>query len=237
MRNIVSEGGMKRKFFISNIILIALVILGSIIFDIDREPLTKSITSILFVVIGLINLIFVLKSNTNNKHFSIIMFIGLVFAMLGDIFLEFWFIPGAGLFAIGHIFYFVAYCYLSRFHLKDLIPGIIIFIPATLFILFAPIFKFDGSLMKIVCIIYALIISLMVGKAINNLTKKRNLLNILLVVGSSLFLFSDLMLLISRFAELPLFSHFCILTYYPAQCVLSYSIMCSTTKINQREEK
>lgn len=228
---------MKRKFLISNIVLITLVLAGSIIFDIDRDPLTKSITSILFVAIGLVNLIFILKSDLENKHFSIIMFIGLIFAMLGDIILEFWFIPGAGLFAVGHIFYFIAYCYLSKFTLKDIIPGIIIFIPATLFILLAPIFKFDGSLMKIVCIIYALIISLMVGKAINNLIKERNLLNIVLVVGSSLFLFSDLMLLISRFAELPLFSHFCILTYYPAQCLLSYSIMCSKTKNNQKEEK
>jgi hypothetical protein len=189
--------------------------------------ITKSVTSILFVIIGLINLIFILKTANHYRRFATIMFIGLVFAMLGDIVLEIkgYFIHGAALFAIGHIFYFASYCFIAKFTWKDLIPGTIIFIPALLFIVFAPIFNFGAILMEIVCIIYALIISLMLGKAISNLIREKNLLNILLVIGSALFMFSDLMLLISRFAGIPLFSHFCILTYYPAQCVLSHSLL------------
>ena len=222
----------KKYYYIINAILIIGVLAGCIIFDINRSPLTKSITSIGFVIIGTINLIYLLTHRSQDKSFGINMLIGLFFAMLGDILLEFVFIAGAALFAIGHIFYFVAYCTLIKFNWKDLIAGIVIFIPTTLLILFAPFFKFDGIVMKIVCIIYAIIICLMVSKAIANLIKQRNLLNTLIVIGSILFLFSDLMLLISRFAELPFFSHLCILTYYPAQCVLSYLLLnCKTEKI------
>lgn len=70
-----------------------------------------------------------------------------------------------------------------------MIYGAIIFIASCLFITLAPIFDFDGVLMEVVCVIYALIISLMVGKSISNIIRKKNVRNILLVIGSPLFFF------------------------------------------------
>jgi len=218
---------MKKQINLINIFLIMLIIIGDIFYMIYNDSLLiKSITSSLFVLLGIINLIFALKNNIQNKRFAIIMLIGLVFAMLGDIVLEIHFILGAVLFAVGHIFYFIAYCNLTRFKWKDLIYGAVIFVPVTMFIIFAPIFDFGGILMEIVCIVYALIISCMVGKSIANYICKKSTLTLIVMIGSILFMISDFMLLLNVFADLPrIFGILCLATYYPAECILAYSII------------
>ena len=217
---------MKQKFNIINIIIILFVLVGDIFYITYDNLWIKSITSLCFVLLGGVNLIYLVKTNISNKKFPIIILIGLTFACGGDILLEINFITGAILFAIGHIFYFASYCQLIKFKPHDLIIGVIIFVPSVLFIYLAPIFDFGGGLMKIVCILYAIVISCMVGKAITNLIKQKNVLNILLVIGSALFFFSDLMLLLNVFADLnSIVGALCLATYYPAQCILAHSIL------------
>lgn len=218
---------MKKLSNILNIVLISLVCLGDIFYMFyNHTLLIKSLISAGFVILGIINLVFAFKYNTDKKKFAIIMLIGLTFAMLGDIILELQFIIGAGLFAIGHIFYFLAYCNLIPFRWKDLIYGAIIFVPVTLFIIFAPFFDFGGILMEIVCIIYAIIISCMVGKSISNYIQDKNLLHLIILIGSVLFMFSDFMLLLNVFADLPrVVNILCLASYYPAECMLAYSII------------
>ncbi|MBQ3047627.1 MAG: lysoplasmalogenase, partial [Clostridia bacterium] len=106
--------------------------------------------------------------------------------------------------------------------------------------LFAPFFNFDEAIMMIVCLVYALIISLMVGKTISNLITQKSLLNIVLVIGSILFFISDLMLLLNVFGGLPEITDIlCLATYYPAQCFLAFSILVSSNifkhNSNQKE--
>lgn len=221
---------MNKIFKILNIILISLILIGDILYICAEQNLlkindlaTKSITSILFVTLGIINCIFSFKKD--NKIFFILMLTGLFFAMLGDILLEIEFIVGALLFAIGHVFYYSAYTSLQKFNPRDILIGITIFIPSLIILLLVPLFDFGSSLMQIVCIIYALIISLMVGKSISNLTFKKSTLNILLVIGSCLFFFSDFMLLFNVFASISrLFGILCLATYYPAEIILAYSL-------------
>ncbi len=229
----------KKYFLIANIILALLVLVGDACYIKFGELWLKGVTSAGFVIIGGINLAYlILNKNIFDKSqagfasinkkrlslFPIIMLVGLVFAMAGDIVLNVHFIGGAVLFAIGHVFYFASYCFLSKFKWIDLLYGAIIFVPSVLFITLAPIFKFD-VLMEVVCVVYAIIISCMVGKAISNLVRERNLLNLLIVIGSALFFFSDLMLLLNVFASLPrVVDILCLATYYPAQCLLAFSI-------------
>lgn len=216
---------MKKPQLILSIVISIAIIIFDILFMTTSGLLSKSIASILFVALGLINLIFALKNKTDYKKFCIIMTIGLFFAMLGDILLEIEFVVGAGLFAIGHIFYFIAYCTLQKFSLKNLIPSACIFIPASMIILLVPIFDFGGTFMQVVCLVYALIISLMVGKSISNIISKKSILNIIITVGSCLFFFSDFMLLFSVFADISrIFTILCLSTYYPAEILLAYSI-------------
>lgn len=219
---------MKKSVYILNLLLTILVLVGDVFYILSDKLLVKSITSIGFVLIALINFVFLLKTNKSKLNFAIFMLTGLTFAMLGDIFLEVEFILGAALFAIGHIFYFVAYARLVKFNWIDLIFGLCIFVPASILILFAPIFDYDTVVLKILCVVYALIISVMVGKSISNFTKDKSSLNLILMIGSILFMFSDLMLLFSNFANVPVTGVLCLATYYPAEIILAYSILHST---------
>ena len=207
-----------------NIALMMGVLLGDIAYITLGGTLIKGLTSMLFVVLGLTNLIYLVWQK-RTLRFPIILTVGLIFAMLGDILLNIHFITGAIFFAIGHVWFFVAYTMLIKFQWTDLIYGAAIFVPALLFILLMPVFDFGGVIMEIVCVAYAFVISLMVGKAIANSLTQLNLRNLLIVIGSVLFLFSDLMLLLNVFGNLSqVFSVLCLATYYPAECLLALSI-------------
>ncbi len=216
---------MKRSIYILNSIFLALILVGDICYINFGTTWLKGITSAMFVLLAVFNLVFAIKLKQCKTKFSVLLLIGLVFAMLGDILLEINFITGAILFAVGHVFFFISYMFLVKFSWLDLICGAVIFVPSVLFIVLAPIFNFS-VLMEIVCVVYAIIISLMVGKAVSNLIRQRNLLNLIIVIGSALFFFSDLMLLLNVFAGLPRIADiFCLLTYYPAEFLLAHSII------------
>ena len=79
--------------------------------------------------------------------------------------------------------------------------------------------------MRIVCLIYALIISFMLAKAIGNFVKERNTVTIIIFVGSILFFFSDLMLVFDWFMGMGRVSGLlCMSIYYPAECLLAISV-------------
>ena len=184
----------------------------------------KGSTSALFVITGLVNMIYAVKNDTKYLKATILLFIGLVFAMAGDIMLEIVFIVGAGLFGVGHIFFFISYCFMARFKVRDLLYGLVIFLPSLAIILFVPILDYGGTTMLIVCIAYALVISLMLGKAISNYNTLHTLLSMVILIGSMLFFFSDMMLLFDIFGHIPYTNLLCLITYYPAEYILALSI-------------
>lgn len=215
---------MKKTILILNIILSSLIMIGDIFYTGFGGLWLKGLTSFGFVLMGAVNLIYAIKTKSPLK-FYIIMTIGLVFSMLGDIVLNIFFIGGAILFAIGHVFYFIAYCILERFNIKNLIPAALIFVPCALLITLSPIFDFGGILMELVCVFYALVISCMVGKSISNYINIKSLSNLIIMIGSILFCFSDLMLLFDVFAAVPsIFGILCLASYYPAQILLAFSL-------------
>ena len=217
---------MKKCAFFANLIFILMIMAFDAFYMQYGGLWLKSVTSALFVAMGGLNLFFALKLCKTNLKFCILLLTGLLFAMLGDIVLNVHFIGGAVLFAIGHVFFFVSYCFLNKINWKDLVCGFAIFVPSVLFITLAPIFDFGGVLMEIVCIIYAFVISFMVGKALSNLISKPNILQILILIGSVLFFVSDLMLLLDQFANVPAFvDDICLITYYPAEILLALSIL------------
>ena len=215
-----------KKMRLFNLISSILIMAGCFAFMFTGSIYAKSVTSALFVVMGVVNLIYVLKRGTKNKKFCIFMFIGLFFAFLGDVLLEIIFIVGAGFFALGHIFFLIAYCFISKFNWKDILYSAIIFVPSLAIILFVPIFNFESILMQVVCVIYALVISLMVGKALGNYIKTRSKFCLVILIGSVLFFFSDFMLLFNYFAfHHVAFGALCLTSYYSAEVFLAYSIL------------
>ncbi len=227
---------MSKSITLSNIIMFMLIAVGDAVYILTDALLAKAVTSALFVILGLINAIYSYSEIRTNRKFMYLLLAGLFSAFLGDVLLEIQFVVGAGLFAVGHVFFFISYLTLEKFNWKDLIPGAIVFVPVLCLIVFAPIFNFGGALMEIVAVVYALIISLMVGKAISNLIRKKSGLNIMLVVGSALFFFSDFMLLFNVFAHVPVTSILCLVTYYPAEILLACSILFARDKQEKNEK-
>ena len=210
-----------------NIVLaLCTLVLGGLYCFATDLLLVKTLASASFVLTGMISLFYAIKNNVKNLKFTMIMVVGLFFAMLGDILLELNFIIGALFFAIGHIFYFIAYCTLSKFTWFDLIPAGCIFVPALLLLTIGPWFDFGGILMQVVCIFYALIISYMVGKSIMNFIKTKSLLALIIMIGSILFFISDFVLVFNVFSDVSSsFSFMCLCTYYPAECILALSLL------------
>lgn len=190
------------------------------------EYITKTIASVIFVAGGAVNLFYALKHKSQfdfKPNFKYWLMAGLFSAMLGDILLIDFFVAGVIFFALGHVLYFIAFCTITRINWLDIIVGCIIFILSACVILFYKHFEFAG--LKFVILIYALIISMMVGKTISNLIRDPSAKNTLLVLGSVLFFLSDLMLLFRRFGGAPiLVSDLCLIFYYPAEFLLAYSI-------------
>ena len=214
-----------RMYLILNTILFFCGIFSTICYDQFGGLWLKGVTSGWFVLIGLVNIAFARKSGVRLAGFPAMMMIGLALCWLADIILNITFIPGALIFAVGHVFYFIAYCGLISFRKTDLIPSVIIFILSASLVLFVPIFTFDPPIMQVIILFYALIISLMVGKAISNMRRENTPLTKLIVVGSVLFFFSDLMLLLCYFAGAPQITDtLCLFTYYPGQYLLAHSL-------------
>ena len=82
-----------------------------------------------------------------------------------------------------------------------MIPSAGIFVLAVLIIKLSPNLVFEPAILEWVCLAYALIISLMVGKAVSVFAKERNRFTVLLFVGVLLFVISDVALIFNMFAD------------------------------------
>ena len=185
----------------------------------------KCACSIGFVLMGLTNVIYVYHLDGVDKGFCRLMLTGFVLAMLGDILIVFNFIVGAASFALGHIFFLLSYQRLKKYRKVDIGISALFFIGVGSFLLFCPLFDYSSPLIKGVCVVYAFVISAMLGKALGNLLHFKNAYAAAMAAGSILFFFSDLMLCFCRFsASSILTDYLCMGTYYPALCVLAFSI-------------
>ena len=220
-------GGNTAALFLNILIIAAIFVLNYFYQKNNFVFWLKCVCSAAFALLGVINLVFAITSGQDDLEFFILMAAGLVFAMLGDIFLNKSFALGAGFFALGHVGFSVAYSFLQAFDLRDVIIIGVIFIATAAFLLFAPCVKFGSENIKWICLAYSLIISVMLGKAMANLICGVNAVNALIAAGSFLFFFSDLMLVLNWFVRVGRWAgNACMGTYYPALCILAFSMYC-----------
>ncbi len=210
-------------------ILLGLVIYGTSIYYLffdNATLLVKDIASFLFVLLGIINILWNYKKHTKkDKLVNVFVFLGLLFGFFGDIMLNKLFLVGGVLFTVGHLFYIVAFLVVQEFSIKDFAISLIT-IGITLVIVFMPKELNFASYLPIVAI-YAMIIAVMFAKAICNVVfaKQKSIQSILMLVGAILFYFSDAMLMIYNFGVFnPIYFKLCILTYYPAQILFAISM-------------
>ena len=216
---------MKKSVFLLNLLLIAAVQAADVWYLTNGGLWRKGVTSFGFVLIGILNVAYLLLSRRKSLRFPVLLTVGLAVAMIGDIVVNLRFIEGALIFAVGHIFHFIAYCCHRSLRKADVILSLGIFAASALILTCVPAFDFGGGLLLGICLGYALIISFMVGKASGNAVRERNTGNVLRMIGSILFFFSDLMLVLYYFADAPrIVDILCVVTYYPAQCLIGHSL-------------
>lgn len=227
---------MKKVFKVSTVLLIIATLISAFCYYEFGGLWLKALTSSGFVLTGLVNLTFAFSTHVDNKKFPILMCIGLFLSLAGDIVINIEFIPGALVFALGHIFYFLAYSSWMKFGAKDLIPIAAVFTVAFLILTLYPGFDFDAIIFAI-CVFYALIISFMLGKTFANAIRKKCALNTILVIGSVLFFVSDLALVLHMFGGVgKIADTICLATYFPAQCFLAYGIYRYVKDINNNNK-
>ena len=209
-----------------NILIIAAIFILNYFYQKNNFVFSlKCICSAAFAVLGGINLGFGVAMKQANMQFYVLMVSALVLAMLGDVFIGKSFSLGAGLFALGHVCFIIAYSFLQDFSLRDVWISALIFAASAAFLIFAPCIKYSSDSFRWICVAYALIISSMLGKALANLTVEPNGVNILIAAGSFLFFFSDLMLVLDWFVrKWKWTANACMGTYYPALCILAFSM-------------
>ncbi|MBQ7875210.1 MAG: lysoplasmalogenase [Oscillospiraceae bacterium] len=226
---------MKKTFLAINIALITAVCIGNYFFITVGGRDIKAATSFGFVLIGIANLIYAVLKKSGKVKFAAAMAGGFVLAMLGDILINSNFIIGAGLFALGHVAFAAAYCLLQKLKKLDIIVGGMLFAATGSFVAFFPLLAFEEETLRFVCIAYALIISMMVGKAAGNFIREKDITNMLLLSGAVLFAVSDFMLVLAWFADAGRWSDIiCMATYYPAQCLLAHAVYHYINKENNK---
>lgn len=226
---------MKKLVLPLNIIFLGLSLACDTALIITHLYPIKIAASVFFMLAAAVNLIYALKYFPDKKLPSVILTVGVFFAMSADIAINLNFIAGAAIFALGHICYFMAYSLMQKPRPTDFIPAIIIFIPIVLFMMFSPLLDFGSVMMKIIGISYAVIICIMTGKAIMNFIRIKNRFNLILALGSVLFLISDIMLLMAYFSKIDFpFSNFCLALYYPGQCLIANGLAHIKTAITKK---
>ena len=209
-----------------NMILFGVLLIATVLYQIIGGKVVQLSTSSIFVLMGLVNLRFAIKQHKENLKFYIAMALGLFLCMMGDIMLRKDFVMGAATFASGHVAFLVSYYFLHKVRKNDFIIGGVLFALVGSFILFCPLLIFSDSYMKWVSLAYALIISMMVGKAVSNYLTDKKKSRLLMAIGSSMFFFSDFMLLCNWFMETGSITRkLCMITYFPALGVLALSML------------
>lgn len=216
----------KRLFTALNVLLLAALAGCTFVYDtINGSLMMKGVTAGCFALLGLVNLAFALCTKPRQLRFPLCMAAGLVLAMLGDILLGRHFILGAGLFAAGHMLYAAAMYLRQRFRPLDAVMTAVMLLIALLILTFTPNLSFSSNVMRYVCYVYAVVISCMAGKALSGFLRERSTVAGLLALGSVMFYFSDVMLLLAWFAGAGDWSDtLCLYSYFPGQGVLAHAV-------------
>lgn len=212
---------------IINIIITVAVFIGNYFYQsLGFNYTLKIICSSGFAVMGIMNMLYAWKRIANKKVLSF-MTLGLVFAFLGDVAINPNFILGVIFFALGHVFFVLSYWAYKKLDKLDIIISIGLGAFAVGFILVFPYIVFDVAILKYVVLVYAVIISVMVGKSVGNAVREKGIFTGMIAVGSILFFLSDMMLLLAWFSTVEgrWTSNVCMAAYYPALCLLAGSMV------------
>ena len=211
-----------------NIVFSLLVLVGNCFYQaMGMSYPIKLICSGGFMLMGIVNLVYAICKKCANMKLMVLMAIGMIFAFLGDFAINQEFVSGVIFFALGHVFFVINFWLYRKITKIDIIISVVWGILAVGFILFCPYFAFDPPMFKYICAAYAAIISVMVGKALGNGLVEKNIYTMIIALGSVLFFFSDVALVLAWFSvlEMKWLSNLCMALYYPALVLMGWSMI------------
>ena len=214
-----------KKLFIINIIFLICAFSCLICYDILGGLWLKGVTSGWFVMLGFLNVLYVWNHKKTRRNFVFLIELGLFFGMCADILLGVHFISGILFFAAGHVAYLVAFFMLEKFQKRD----ILITLPFVVFSLYivagTSFIQIEDQILEKMLLGYACIIACMLGKAVSNLISEKSKYRWLILVGSIMFWFSDIVLAIDMFGESSRLTWIlCSYVYWPAQNIMAHSM-------------
>lgn len=211
---------MQSELFKKRILPLIILLMGSFyIFVISPDP---SVVTMLFKIIPMLLIIayayFHFPTERVKTHW--ILLFGLVFSMLGDALLVWWFVPGLTAFLTGHLFYLTGFLGQWRYSLlrfASIIPiGIYAFFMGNELV--TALQQSGQSALIIPVVAYIIVIALMMWSSIMSG-------NPWAIAGSLLFGISDSILSWDMFVNTISYSHVLIMTtYYGAQFLIARSI-------------
>lgn len=211
----------------ANMIITLFVFIGNYFYQsLGFNYTLKIMCSSGFALMGIMNMIYANKT-VKDKRVLLFMVLGLVFAFLGDVAINPNFILGVIFFAFGHVFFVASYLEYRRLNKLDVMLCVGLGVFSVGFTLLFPYIIFEVQVLKYVVLIYAVIISVMVGKSVGNAIHEGNVLTEMVALGSILFFISDMMLLLAWFSTIEgrWTSNVCMAAYYPALCLLAGSMV------------
>lgn len=216
-----------KAIYCVNIILTLIVLIGNYFYQ-DKGfyyPL-KMLCSASFGLMGILNFIYMLHSKATNRKLLLFLLLGILFSWGGDIVLNIDFVSGAAVFALGHVFFVIAYFIYQKGNKLDLLLCSLLVLFSICFIQFFPPIYFEIEVFHYVCLAYAAIISIMVGKSLGNALLKPSSFTVSLLISSIAFFISDLMLLLAWFSSVTGWtSNMCMALYYPAMCFFAVTLL------------
>lgn len=216
---------LQKIFFRWNLLLLICAMACLVFYDVRGGLWLKGVTSAWFVALGGINLFYAGMRLQKVPRFLVLIELGLFFGMCADVLLGVHFIAGILFFAFGHVLYLVAFYTLEKFRRKDVYFIVPLAILSLFIVTGTPYIRIEDPLLKKLLMAYAVIIACMLGKSISNFHGRKSVSTALLLLGSAMFWFSDIMLAIDMFGMASRLTWIlCSYTYWPAQNILAFSL-------------
>lgn len=218
-------GTTEKKFLFGNVSLLICAMVCLLCYDSLGGLGLKGVTSSWFVLLGGLNLVYARKCGIKLSRFLIFVELGLFCGMCADVLLGIEFLLGVLFFALGHVLYLAAFYALEKFRVRDLYLILPIAALSLFLVTGTPYIRVEDAFMKKLMLGYAVLISCMLGKAASNACAGGTVSRKLILLGSAMFLFSDLMLAVDLFGQPSRLTWIlCSYTYWPAQNLLAFSL-------------
>lgn len=224
--------------FILTELFALLFILNKAFWNPDYNIVFKIIASIFFIITPIL----AYKKKPCDKKYFYLILTGLVFSLFGDIFLglksSLCFNLGVTSFTIAQIFFLSAFTYLEKVNIIDFVIFLMLSVVLIIIQNCTDNFDYDGK--YILILIYTLIISFMLSKALSllRMIKGNEITVILIVISMILFFLSDFILLFVYFykTKFNILPYFNTVFYYLAQGLLGLSFLKPIKKLDKQNK-